>query len=61
MSRALSLAGFQVTLIGRIWVTPEEHIREDAQYFGDSLIVEHRFVYDLLLALREHGLRAVCR
>jgi hypothetical protein len=23
MSRALSLAGFQVTLIGRIWVTPE--------------------------------------
>src|SRR6266478_5739089 len=24
MSRALSLAGFQVTLIGRIWVTPEE-------------------------------------
>jgi hypothetical protein len=26
MSRALSLAGFQVTLIGRIWVTPEEKI-----------------------------------
>jgi hypothetical protein len=24
MSRTLSLAGFQVTLIGRIWVTPEE-------------------------------------
>lgn len=24
MSRALSLAGFQVTLIGRIWVTPED-------------------------------------
>jgi hypothetical protein len=24
MSRALSLAGFQVTLIGRFWVTPEE-------------------------------------
>jgi hypothetical protein len=23
MSRALSLAGFQVTLIGRFWVTPE--------------------------------------
>jgi hypothetical protein len=23
MSQALSLAGFQVTLIGRIWVTPE--------------------------------------
>lgn len=26
MSRALSLAGFQVTLIGRIWVTPEAQI-----------------------------------
>jgi len=23
MSRVLSLAGFQVTLIGRFWVTPE--------------------------------------
>jgi len=23
MSRAFSLAGFQVTLIGRFWVTPE--------------------------------------
>jgi hypothetical protein len=23
MSRALPLAGFQVTLIGRFWVTPE--------------------------------------
>lgn len=27
MSRALSLAGFQVTLIGRIWVTPEANRR----------------------------------
>jgi hypothetical protein len=24
MSRAFSLAGFEVTLIGRFWVTPEE-------------------------------------
>jgi hypothetical protein len=24
MSRALSLAGFEVTLIGRFWVIPEE-------------------------------------
>jgi len=36
-----------------------EHIQEDAQYFGDSLAVEHRYVYDLLIGLREHGLRAV--
>jgi hypothetical protein len=54
---------------GTIWLftplTPaalqflSEHIREDAQYFGDSLAVEHRFVYDLLVGLREHGLKAV--
>ena len=24
MSRAFSLAGFEVTLIGRFWVTPED-------------------------------------
>ena len=36
-----------------------KHIREDAQYFGNSLMVEHRYVYDLLIGLREHGLRAV--
>ncbi len=54
---------------GTIWLftplTPaalqflSDHIQEDAQYFGDSLAVEHRYVYDLLLGLREHGLKAV--
>lgn len=54
---------------GSIWLfTPQtpaslqflsEHIQEDAQYFGDSLVVEHRCVYDLLIGLRTHGLTAV--
>ncbi len=54
---------------GSIWLftplTPaafeflSEHIREDAQYFGESLVVEHRYVYELLLGLREHGLKTV--
>lgn len=54
---------------GTIWVfAPQspaalqflsEHIQEGAQYFGESLVVEHRYVYDLLIGLREHGLRAV--
>jgi hypothetical protein len=54
---------------GTIWIfTPlsqaaseflSEHIQEDAQYFGSSLCVEHRFVYELLIGIREHGLRAV--
>lgn len=54
---------------GNIWLftplTPaalqflSEHIQEDAQYFGDSLAVEHRYVYDLLIGVRELGLKAV--
>jgi len=54
---------------GTIWLftplTPaalrflSEHIEDNAQYFGDSLAVEHRYVYALLLGLREHGLKAV--
>lgn len=53
---------------GTIWIfTPvtsaafeflSEHIQEGALYFGTSLAVEHRFVYDLLIGLREHGLKA---
>jgi len=60
---------FAVRDEGTIWLfTPQtaaafdflsEHIQEDAQYFGDSLAVEHRYVYDLLVGLREHGLKAV--
>ena len=60
---------FAVRDEGTIWLfTPQtaaafdflsEHIQEDAQYFGDSLAVEHRYDYDLLVGLREHGLKAV--
>jgi hypothetical protein len=59
---------FAVRDEGTIWLfTPQtaaafdflsEHIQEDAQYFGPSLAVEHRYVYDLLIGLREHGLKA---
>ena len=60
---------FAVCDEGTIWLfTPlspaafdflSEHIQPGAQYLGPSLAVEHRFVYDLLIGLREHGLRAV--
>jgi hypothetical protein len=36
-----------------------EHIQEDAQYFGDSLAVDHRYVEGLLHGLQEHGLKVV--
>jgi hypothetical protein len=51
---------------GTIWLftplTPaalqflSEHIQGDPQYFGDSLAVEHRYVSDLIVGLREHDL-----
>jgi hypothetical protein len=54
---------------GTIWLftplTPaalrflSEHIQDDAQYFGDSLAVDHRCVEGLLDGLQEHGLMAV--
>jgi hypothetical protein len=54
---------------GTIWLftplTPtalqflSEFIQEDAQYFGDSLAVEHRYVEGLLHGLAEHGLKVV--
>jgi hypothetical protein len=54
---------------GTIWLftplTPaalqflSEHIQEDAQYFDDSLAVDHRCVENLLHDLQEHALRAV--
>ena len=54
---------------GTIWLftplTPaalqflSEHIQVDAQYFGDSLTVDHRCVEGLLQGLQEQGLKAV--
>lgn len=67
--QAVRRIDFVVRDEGTIWLftplTPaalqflSEHIHKDAQYFGDSLVVEHRYVYELLLGFREHGLKAV--
>ena len=35
------------------WLT--EHTAEDAQWLGNGLAVEHRYVADLVAGLREHG------
>jgi hypothetical protein len=66
--QAVRRIDFLVRDEGSIWLfTPlspaalqflSEHIQDDAQYLGDSLAVEHRYVYDLLLGLRAHGLKA---
>ena len=59
--QAVRRIDFVVRDEGTIWLftplTPSalqflsEHIQDDAQYFGDSLVVEHRYVEDLLLGL----------
>jgi len=36
------------------WV--EEHVQSDAQFFGDALVVEHRYAKDLATAAVADGL-----
>jgi len=36
------------------WV--EEHVQSDAQFFGDALVVEHRYARDLATAAVADGL-----
>ncbi len=36
------------------WV--EEHVQSDAQFFGDALVVEHRYARDLAMAAVADGL-----
>lgn len=43
-------------------ITPEagdwvnEHIPEDAQYFGSAVVVEHRYIADILHGIENDGL-----
>ncbi len=67
--QAVRRIDFVVRDEGTIWLftplTPSalqflsEHIQNDAQYFGDSLPVDHRCVEGLLRGSQEHGLKAV--
>jgi hypothetical protein len=36
------------------WV--REHLPEDAQHFGDAIVVEHRYVWNILIAVQDDGL-----
>lgn len=36
------------------WVS--ENVQDDAQFFGDALVVEHRYAADLAAGMREDGL-----
>ncbi len=53
MSRVLSLAGFQVTLIGRFWVTPEGQVTlQQLELLGATkLYLYLKETYQILLTL----------
>ena len=36
------------------WVS--QNVQEDAQFFGDALVVEHRYAADLAAGMREDGM-----
>ena len=36
------------------WVS--QNVQDDAQFFRDALVVEHRYAADLAAGIREHGL-----
>ena len=41
----------------RTWV--EEHVSDDATWFGDRLVVEHGYARDLAQGMLDDGLRVV--
>jgi hypothetical protein len=67
--QAVRRVDFLVRDEGTIWLftplTPaalqflSKQVQEDAQYFGDSLPVEHRYVSDRIVGLRDHNLKVV--
>ena len=43
-----------LTPCARAWI--EEHVQPDAQWFGNALVVEHRYAFALLVGMKDDGL-----
>jgi len=43
-----------LTSRGKEWI--DEHVQPDAQWFGDVLVVEHRFAWCLAQGMKDAGL-----
>jgi len=43
-----------LTLRAKEWI--DEHVRDDAQWFGHALIVEHRYAWGLAQGMKDDGL-----
>lgn len=39
------------------WI--EEHVPSDAQWFGNALVIEHRYVWTILVGIQDSGLTVV--
>jgi len=44
----------QLTPRARAWI--DEHVQPDATWYGDALVVEHRYVWALAVGMNEAGL-----
>ena len=42
------------TPAAQAWVS--DHVQSDAQFFGDALVVEHRYAQNIALAIIDSGL-----
>jgi len=42
------------TPLAQEWI--EEHIPDTAQYFGDAVVVEHRYIADIIEGIQQSGL-----
>ena len=43
-----------LTSRGKEWI--DEHVQPDSQWFGDVLVVEHRFAWGLAQGMKDAGL-----
>ena len=45
---------FPLTPSARFWI--EGHLPEDAQWFGNAVVVEHRYIWTILDGIQDAGL-----
>lgn len=43
-----------LTQMAKDWI--DEHVQSDAQWFGQKLVVEHRYAFDLAQGMQSDGL-----
>ena len=49
---------FPLTPLAHSWI--QDHLPEDAQWFGNAVVIEHRYIWTILSGIQDAGL-AVAR